>query len=254
VTVTPVAKATPTMSTSLSGGGKNGANISVPTGTQVRDTAALNGATATAGGTITYTVYRNRACTAVFQNATPSPNTVTNGAVPQSSAVTFNTAGTYYWKAVYSGDAGNEGATSPCTAEVLTVTGRATRSPLDRVVRAIAYWRAQIPNFPNLLPVGLGDFQVNDAATARAVFDSGNCRSPQAAKVAGCLASELLAAELNVTSGAPACPALANADAFLHDRGYAGPGTPVTMTAAERTTALSLQSALDRFNRGRGCT
>jgi uncharacterized repeat protein (TIGR01451 family) len=35
--------------------------------------------------------------------------------------VTFNTAGTFYWQAVYSGDANNVGATSVCTAEVVTV-------------------------------------------------------------------------------------------------------------------------------------
>ena len=37
----------------------------------------------------------------------------TAGAVPNSATVTFNTAGTYYWQAVYSGDANNNGATEP---------------------------------------------------------------------------------------------------------------------------------------------
>ena len=44
--------------------------------------------------------------------------------MPNSSTVTFNTAGTYYWQAVYSGDTNNNGASSPCTAvtnEQLTV-------------------------------------------------------------------------------------------------------------------------------------
>ncbi len=48
----------------------------------------------------------------------------TSGAVPNSSTVTFNSVNTYYWQAVYSGDANNNGATSPCTAtnnEQLTV-------------------------------------------------------------------------------------------------------------------------------------
>jgi hypothetical protein len=35
------------------------------------------------------------------------PVTVTNGAVPNSSDVTFNTPGIYYWQAGYSGDANN---------------------------------------------------------------------------------------------------------------------------------------------------
>ena len=45
--------------------------------------------------------------------------------MPNSNTVTFNTAGNYYWQAVYSGDANNNGASSPCTAvtnEQLTVT------------------------------------------------------------------------------------------------------------------------------------
>ena len=48
----------------------------------------------------------------------------TSGTVPNSSTVTFNNAGTFYWQAVYSGDANNNGASSPCTAtnnEQLTV-------------------------------------------------------------------------------------------------------------------------------------
>jgi hypothetical protein len=45
-----------------------------------------------------------------------------NGVVPDSDPVTFNTAGTYYWQAVYSGDAKNSGATSVCGTEVLVVT------------------------------------------------------------------------------------------------------------------------------------
>jgi N-acetylneuraminic acid mutarotase len=45
-----------------------------------------------------------------------------NGVVPDSDALSFSTAGTYYWQAVYSGDGKNNGATSTCTSEKLTVT------------------------------------------------------------------------------------------------------------------------------------
>lgn len=96
--------------------------LSAPTGTigvSVHDTATLSGATPNAGGTVTYTVYTDSACTA---NAQPAGTvTVTAGVVPQSSDVTFDNAGTYYWQAEYSGDVSNNGATSPCTSEVLTV-------------------------------------------------------------------------------------------------------------------------------------
>ena len=78
----------------------------------------------TGTGTVAYSYYTNNTCT----TGTVTVNTVTvatNGTVPNSSTVTFTSAGTYYWQAVYSGDANNNGASSPCTAgtnEQLTVT------------------------------------------------------------------------------------------------------------------------------------
>ena len=70
-----------------------------------------------------YSYYTNNTCTAgpVAVNTVTVP---TSGTVPNSSTATFNTVGTYYWQAVYSGDANNNGASSPCTAtnnEQLTV-------------------------------------------------------------------------------------------------------------------------------------
>jgi hypothetical protein len=48
--------------------------------------------------------------------------TVTDGSVPDSDPVTFNTAGDYYWQAAYGGDGDNAPATGPCTDEHLVVT------------------------------------------------------------------------------------------------------------------------------------
>jgi len=102
----------PAISTSLSNG-------TVSAGDSVHDSATLTGATADAGGTVTYTVYTNNTCT---QNPVDAgTKTVTNGIVPDSDAVTFNSAGTFFWQAVYSGDASNNGATSGCTTEKLVV-------------------------------------------------------------------------------------------------------------------------------------
>src|SRR5207248_1134835 len=47
--------------------------------------------------------------------------TVTNGTVPGSAGATFNSTGTFYWQAAYSGDTNNNSATSTCGSEVLTV-------------------------------------------------------------------------------------------------------------------------------------
>jgi len=68
---------------------------------------------------VTYTAYTNDTCTEGARDA--GTKTVTNGSVPDSDPLTFDAAGDYYWQAVYSGDAHNEGATSVCTSEHLVV-------------------------------------------------------------------------------------------------------------------------------------
>ena len=112
-----VALATPTLSTLLS-------SSSIPAGGSAQDGATLTGATGTAGGTVTYYYTSDNTCqTGGVQVG--APVTVTNGIVPSSSSQVFNTAGTYYWYAVYSGDSGNTGTTSPCN-EPLTVSSTST--------------------------------------------------------------------------------------------------------------------------------
>ena len=111
------AMASPTIATALS-------TSSGPIGTSVHDSATLSGATSTAGGTVTYTYYTDNACSA---GATAAGTvTVSGGVVPQSTSIQFNTAGTYYWQAVYSGDASNASANSPCTSEILTINPNGT--------------------------------------------------------------------------------------------------------------------------------
>jgi len=110
-----VVKASPTIATALSAS-------SLTVGGSAHDTATLSGFSAPTG-TVAYSYYTNNTCTAGQVNV----NTVTvaaNGTVPNSSTVAFNTPGTYYWQAVYGGDANNNGASSLCTAtnnEQLTV-------------------------------------------------------------------------------------------------------------------------------------
>jgi uncharacterized repeat protein (TIGR01451 family) len=88
-------------------------------GGTVHDSAQLSGATSDAGGTVTYSVYSNSSCTTkVADGGTVN---VTDGSVPNSNSVTFNTPGTFYWQASYSGDPNNKAAVSPCTSEKLVV-------------------------------------------------------------------------------------------------------------------------------------
>ena len=85
-TVEPISPTT--LVTSLSGGGNTGVSINVPPTTPVIDSATLPGAnTATAGGTVVYGVYSNSSCAA--EVAPAGTVTVTNGVVPNSTAVTL---------------------------------------------------------------------------------------------------------------------------------------------------------------------
>ncbi len=133
-----VNKATPSITTTLSA-------TNVDIGTAVHDSATLTGATADAGGTVKYTVYSNDTCTDNPQDA--GTKTVTNGDVPDSDPITFNNAGTFYWQAVYSGDANNDGATSACQSEILVVNKN----------------HSAISTVPNLIP--------NDDATVSGLTD-----------------------------------------------------------------------------------
>lgn len=105
-------KTNPSITTTLSA-------ASVEVGSTVHDSATLSDATSDAGGKVTYTVYTDNACTSGARDA--GTVDVTNGAVPDSNALSFNNAGTFYWQAVYTGDAKNNGATSPCKSETLVV-------------------------------------------------------------------------------------------------------------------------------------
>src|SRR5439155_1214583 len=102
----------PTIATTLS-------SSSITVGESAHDSSSLSGATANAGGTVTYSVYSDNACT---QNARDAgTKTVTNGVVLDSDTLTFNSAGTFYWQAVYSGDTNNAGTTSACGVEQFTI-------------------------------------------------------------------------------------------------------------------------------------
>jgi uncharacterized repeat protein (TIGR01451 family) len=122
VTAETIVVAQPTsLTTSLSGGAQSGAQITVPPGTAVTDSATLSGSNASsATGTVTYTVYSDSGCgTAVANGGTKT--IVTPGSMPNSDPVTLNTPGQYYWRATYSGDTANATSTSTCGAEIETV-------------------------------------------------------------------------------------------------------------------------------------
>jgi hypothetical protein len=115
---TPIAPCAPTSTTTLSA-------TSVPVGSTVHDSSALTGATSDAGGTVAYRYYSSLTDCDADTTGTGGTGagtvTVTNGVVPDSDPVTFNSPGTFYWKAFYSGDAKNSGDASVCADETLVV-------------------------------------------------------------------------------------------------------------------------------------
>jgi hypothetical protein len=119
-TVLPYPTAT---TTALTGGGHSGTAISVTEPAGVTDQATLSGpGVPTAGGTVTYSVYSNPACTNLVPGSESTENVV-DGVAGASASVSLTVGGNYYWQAVYSGDTDNAGSASTCgpTGEVETV-------------------------------------------------------------------------------------------------------------------------------------
>ena len=98
----------------------------------MHDTASLTGAS-NPTGTVDYRYYSSStACqtdVSAFSKKGTAPTggtnvgsvTLSGGTVPNSPSVTFNSAGTYYWAAFYSGDSNNAPAVSDCCNEELVV-------------------------------------------------------------------------------------------------------------------------------------
>jgi hypothetical protein len=117
-------KAATALSTSLSGEGEEGEVITVTKGATVKDSATLSGPSASkASGAVEYLVYDDPDCEELVAKA--GEVSVEGESVPASSAVELP-QGAYSWVAVYSGDAVNHSATSPCGSEIVVVQAPVT--------------------------------------------------------------------------------------------------------------------------------
>src|SRR6476660_6405976 len=112
---------TPSITTTLSNLGP------VAIGTSITDSSTLHNQTADAGGSVKYAFYSSLSACNAGTFATPGGTSlgtknVTNGVVPNSDSTgALNTAGTYYFRAFYSGDNNNNGASSACADEALVI-------------------------------------------------------------------------------------------------------------------------------------
>ncbi|HET7691325.1 MAG TPA: hypothetical protein VFK41_13155 [Nocardioidaceae bacterium] len=109
------------------------ASYTVTLPAQVYDTVTLSGTSGTPSGTVTYSLWTNATCTTPATSPLFSPTaaaghkheatvTLTSaGAVPESPTLTFDTAGSYWFKASYSGSGRNLASESVCASEPLIV-------------------------------------------------------------------------------------------------------------------------------------
>jgi hypothetical protein len=73
---------------------------------------------------VAYTVYSDSLCSMNPRDAGTFNIDESTGAAPNSNTLSFNSAGTFYWQAVFAGDSNNAPASSSCISETLVV-GRA---------------------------------------------------------------------------------------------------------------------------------
>ena len=137
--------------------------------------------------------------------------------------------------------------------------------------RTPGYWKTHQAQTTALLPLSLGNYVVNTFAKATAVFNNMNCGSSQPNDAVGCLAGHLLATELNVKDMGDACimSAVNAATSFLKGQSttyagitatginYTGPNANYTLSTTQanpqRSLAIAIKNALDKYNNGGGC-
>lgn len=151
--VLTVAQAIPSISTTLIP-----PTPTILVGQKFTDTATLSSATATAGGSVTYTVFTDSSC--LLPTSVTVKVTVINGKVP-NALFAINTAGTYYVGATYSGDANNAGPVSSTVCEG-PVTVTAPRSATSLTISVT----------PPPLTVGISTLTVSGALTGTQVLSA----------------------------------------------------------------------------------
>jgi hypothetical protein len=89
------------------------ATASATIGDPISDTATLSNATSSAGGTITFHLYSDAACTTEVSTGLSAVSVNGNGNY-NSGNFTSSDVGTYYWTGSYSGDANNLSTSTSC--------------------------------------------------------------------------------------------------------------------------------------------
>ncbi|HVE92674.1 MAG TPA: hypothetical protein VNE62_10325, partial [Actinomycetota bacterium] len=209
--VTSTISATPTISTVASAGG--------PVGTSITDDATVSGGTSPTG-TVEFRLYGpdDDICATVIFISSNRP--LTSDGTATSGSFTPTAAGTYRWRAIYSGDANNVPVSAPCNAPNESVT--ITAATPDIVTQASAGGPVGTPVHDvatvsgGVSPTGTVEFDLygpdNDDCSGGSVFTS----------------TVPLAADGTATSG-PFTPTVAGT--YRWRAGYSGDANNASVTA-----------------------
>jgi hypothetical protein len=213
----------------------------VTPGTVVHDEADVTKAAGTPAavpaptGTVTFTLFDNGTCNGNV--VATDANEPLNASGVANSATFTTTTGTFSYLAHYNGDA-NYPAHDAQSCEPFTVQGNFGPALTP------GFWKTHQAATTALLPITLGNYNVNTFAKALAIFNAMKCSAP-----IDCLAGHLLAAKLDLAGGSDPSilPVIAQADALLIAVNYNGPGNYTPPTAAQKSLALQLEVLIDAY-------
>ncbi len=213
-------------------------STTITPGTVVHDEATVStpvGAPA-ATGNVTFTLFNGTTCNGTVVSTDPSEPLNGSGVADSVTFTTPSAGGPFSYLAHYNGDANYPAKNAGC--EPFTVQAQNFGPALTP-----GFWKNHQAATTALLPISLGNYNVNTFAKALAVFDAMKCSSP-----IDCLAGHLLAAELDLKGGSnPSIqPTINQANALLIAVNYNGPGN-FTATAAQKSLALQLEVLIDNY-------
>jgi hypothetical protein len=201
----------------------------------VAKTAGTPASVPAPSGTVTFTLFDNGTCNGTVISTDANEPLSAGGIATSATFTTPAASGSFSYLAHYNGDGNYPAKDAGCEPFQ-------TSNPFSPALTP-GYWKNHQAATTALLPITLGNYNVNTFQKAYNVFVAMKCSSP-----IDCMAGHLLAAKLDVKSGSdPSINAvIAQADALLVAVNYNGPGN-FTATAAQKALALQLEVLLDAY-------
>jgi hypothetical protein len=217
-------------------------NNQVTPGTVVHDEATVSKTAGTPAavpaptGTVNFTLFNGLSCNGTVVATDPNKPLNASGLAMSVTFTTPAAGGQFSYLAHYNGDANYPQHDAAC--EPFTVS-----NPFSPALTP-GFWKNHQAATTALLPITLGNYNVNTFAKASAIFDAMKCSAP-----IDCLAGHELAAKLDLKSGSnpSITPVIAQADALLIQVNYNGAGNYTAPTAAQKALALQLETLIDAY-------